>query len=236
MSSARNGLIRATAARYRSSGLTPFFFASNKIRYDPVFFAILKSGLIQDHARLLDLGCGQGLLLTLLSTAESQYRRGFWADDLPAPPTHLRMHGMELSAYEVATAQRASGDDAVISKRDLANSDIPQADVMVMLDVLHYLDENAQVDLIRRIAKSIPRDGVLLVREADSGGGNRFRVTKFAEQLAAINRGNWRQRFCFRSRDQWNALFQSNGFSVTDMPMSEGTPFANFLWVARRTS
>ncbi len=236
MSSAREALIRATAARYRSSGLTPFFFASNKIRFDPVFFAILKSGLIQDHARLLDLGCGQGLLLTLLSTAQSQYRRGVWADDLLPPPVNLRMHGMELNAHEVATAQRASGDDAVISKRDLANSEIPQADVMVLLDVLHYLDMNAQVDLIRRIAKSIPRDGLLLVREADTAGGNRFRLTKFAEHLAAINRGNWRQRFCFRSRDDWDALFQTNGFSVTDMPMSGGTPFANFLWVARRTA
>lgn len=235
MSSPREGLIRATATRYRSSGLTPYFFASNKIRYDPVFFAILKSGLIRDHARLLDLGCGQGLLLALLSTAESQYRRGVWADDLPSPPTDLHMYGMELRAHEVASAQRVLGDSAVISQRDLANADIPQADVMVLLDVLHYLDDNAQVDLIRRIARSISRDGLLLVREADAAGGNRFRMTKIVERLASINRGNWRQRFCFRSRDEWNALLQSNGFAVTDMPMSEGTPFANFLWAARRT-
>ena len=234
MSSTREVLIRATAARYRSSGLMPYHFASNKIRFDPVFFAILKSGLIQDRARVLDLGCGQGLLLALLNTADSQYRRGVWADDLASPPAHLRMQGIEMRAHEVATARRALGDEAVISERNLVSSEIPAADVMVMLDVLHYLDDSSQVNLIQRIAKSIPRDGLLLVREADAGGGKSFRLTKFAEQFASINRGNWHQRFCFRSRDEWNALFQANGFAVSDMPMSEGTPFANLLWVARR--
>ena len=35
-------------------------------------------------------------------------------------------------------------------------------------------------------------------------------------------------------RAEWNALLSESGFAIETLPMSEGTPFANMLWVARR--
>jgi SAM-dependent methyltransferase len=235
MSSAGDELIDAAASLYQSIGPFPFHFARGKLRHDPIFLAVLKSGLIKNGMTVLDLGCGQGLLFALLRTAESQYQRGSWPDGWPPPALGLDLLGIELRETEVAIARRALASMAVITPLDLSQGDdIPRADVMALFDVLHYLDAAAQTELIKRIARAISPGGFLLVRDADSAAGFNFHVTHLAERIAAIGRGHFRQRFHFRSRAQWNELFSDCGFAVETLPMSEGTPFANVLWVAQR--
>ncbi len=234
MSSASDALIDAAASLYQSAGKFPFHFARGKLRHDPVFLAVLKSGLIKSGMTILDLGCGQGLLFALLRSAETHYQRGPWPDGWPAPALGLDLQGIELRESEVTIARKALGSTAKIESLDLSDGEIPRADVITLFDVLHYLDANSQVSLIKRIANAISPGGLLLVRDADAAGGFSFRVTHFSERIAAICRGHFRQRFHFRSRAEWNALFSENGFAIETMPMSEGTPFANVLWVARR--
>ena len=235
MSSASEMLIDAAASMYRATGKFSFHFARGKLRHDPVFLAVLKSHLIKNGMTVLDLGCGQGLLFALLYAAESQYQRGAWPDDWPAPALGLDLHGIELRENEVAIARKALGTIVTIESLDLSHGDIPRADVVTLFDVLHYMDADAQVSLIKRIAQAIAPGGLLLVRDADSAAGWSYRITHFAERIAAICRGHFSQRFHFRSRADWNALFSKNGFAIETLPMSEGTPFANLLWVARRT-
>ena len=234
MSSASDALIEAAASLYQSSGKFALNFARGKLRHDPVFLAVLKNGLIKNGMTILDLGCGQGLLFALLISAGSQYRRGAWPNDWPAPALGLDLQGIEFRESEVAIARKALGSTASIISLDLSDGQIPRADVVTLFDVLHYLDADAQVSLIKRIANAISPGGLLLVRDADAAAGFSYRVTHFAERIAAICRGHFRQRFHFRSRAEWNALFSENGFAIETLPMSEGTPFANFLWVARR--
>jgi 2-polyprenyl-3-methyl-5-hydroxy-6-metoxy-1,4-benzoquinol methylase len=234
MSSESDALIDAAASLYQSAGKFPFHFAQGKLRHDPVFLAVLKSGLIKSGMTVLDLGCGQGLLFALLRSAETQYQRGSWPDNWPAAARGLDLHGIELRESEVAIARKALGSSASITSLDLSDGEIPRADVITLFDVLHYLDADAQVSLIKRIANAISPGGLLLVRDADAAGGFSFRVTHFAERIAAICRGHLNQGFHFRSRVEWDALFSENGFAIETLPMSEGTPFANVLWVARR--
>ena len=234
MSLASEALLDAAAEPYKKSGKFAFHFARNKLRYDPVFLAVLKSGLIQSNMRVLDLGCGQGLLLALLRVAKSQYQRGSWPNNCPEPASCLDLRGVELRDSEAAIARMALGSAAKIESLDLSVCDIPAADVVVLFDVLHYLDADAQVSLISRIARAMESGGLLLVRDADATAGFSFYLTCFAERIAAISRGHWRQRFHFRSREQWNVLLTQQGFQVETMNMSNDTPFANLLWVARR--
>ena len=234
MSLASEALLDVAAEPYKKSGKFAFHFARNKLRYDPVFLAVLKSGLIQSNMRVLDLGCGQGLLLALLRVAKSQYQSGSWPNNWPEPASCLDLCGIELRDDEAAIARMALGSAAKIESLDLSVCDIPAADVVVLFDVLHYLDADAQVSLISRIARAMESGGLLLVRDADATAGFSFYLTCFAERIAAISRGHWRQRFHFRSREQWNVLLTQQGFQVETMNMSNDTPFANLLWVARR--
>ncbi len=234
MSSAGDELIDAAASLYQPISPFPFHFARGKLRHDPVFLAVLKSGLIKNGMTVLDLGCGQGLLFALLRAAERQYQRGAWPDDWPPPGLGLDLHGIELRESEVAIARKALGSSAKIESMDLSRGDIPHADVMTLFDVLHYLHADAQVDLIKRIARAVSPGGILLVRDADAAAGMSYRVTHIAERIAAMCRGHYAQRFHFRSQAEWNNLLTENGFAIETMTMSEGTPFANVLWVARQ--
>jgi 2-polyprenyl-3-methyl-5-hydroxy-6-metoxy-1,4-benzoquinol methylase len=63
-------LLDAACEPYRNAGRFAYYFARGKLRGDPVYRAILESGLLLGRARVLDLGCGQGLLAAWLRAAE----------------------------------------------------------------------------------------------------------------------------------------------------------------------
>jgi SAM-dependent methyltransferase len=64
-------LIDAASAPYRAAGRFAWHFARGKLRGDPVFAALLAQGLLAGRARVLDLGCGQGLLAAWLLAARA---------------------------------------------------------------------------------------------------------------------------------------------------------------------
>jgi hypothetical protein len=59
-------------------------------------------------------------------------------------------------------------------------------------------------------------------------------MVRLGNTLTALIRGRWRPRFAFRTATEWRAELTALGFEVSLAAMSEGTPFANVLLVARR--
>src|SRR3970040_312466 len=100
-------LFEATTWPYIAAGQYAWHFAKGKLRHDPVFFSLLRLGLLPDRGNLLDLGCGQGILLSLLKAAKEQYQAGVWPRDWPAPPSNLGLRGIEVRADRGAAARRA---------------------------------------------------------------------------------------------------------------------------------
>jgi 2-polyprenyl-3-methyl-5-hydroxy-6-metoxy-1,4-benzoquinol methylase len=83
--SAPRALIDAASAPYRRVGGWPYHHARGKLSGDPAFAAILRLALLRQHERILDLGCGQGLLAAWRLAAHSCYARGAWPTGSPAP-------------------------------------------------------------------------------------------------------------------------------------------------------
>ena len=229
-------LFEAATRPYIGAGRYAWHFARGKLRHDPVFFSLLRRGLLPDRGSLLDLGCGQGVLLSMTRAAKEQYRAGLWPGDWPPPPLNLGLRGIELSAGRVQVARRALGDSVQVEQRDLRVFDFPPCSVIVMLDVLHYLGEAEQGRVIEKAAGALEPGGLLLMREADADAGFAFRVTEWSERIAGVLRGEFGQRLHYRSAVDWIAELAGRGFAVSAEPMSEGTPFANVLFVARKVS
>lgn len=226
-----HALLERTAYRYLDAGLFHWEFVRGKLRYDPVYFSLLRTGLLPPEGRLVDLGCGRGLLLALLQTAREQ--AGPYPEGWPPPP-RLDLHGIEGSPKIAEVARKALGEEARIDTADLRNAEIPPARVILLLDVLHYLPAVAQEDLLARIAAALEPGGLLLVRDADAAGGWRFTATRLQERLCALARLHWRQRFHYRSQAEWLALLEKNGLAATAKPMAQGTPYANVLMIGRK--
>jgi SAM-dependent methyltransferase len=227
-------VIETAARRYRPCGRTPYHFARGKLSADPVYFALLRAGLVRDDARVLDLGCGQLLLAPLLDACRNLRDAGGWPADWPAPARPRSVHGIDLRRNVVAVAARALPDLATAEAADLRDATLPPNDFTLMLDVLHYIDEVAQEKLVARIAAALTPGGCFVTRVADTGAGLRYLVTRVGDQLITMLRGALWPRFHVRSLAGWRALLERHGFDVTMTPMSEGTPFANVMLVCRK--
>ncbi|MGH8635171.1 MAG: SAM-dependent methyltransferase [Burkholderiales bacterium] len=218
---------------YLGAGFYYWQFARGKLGLDPVFFMLLRRGLLPGRGRLLDVGCGQAVLLSLLIAAREQYRRGDWPRDWPAPPLDLDLCGMDLRQGRVRAARRALDARAHIELRDAREGKFPRCAAIVMLDVMLYLPEEQQDRLLEKAAAALDPGGLLLLREADADAGLAFEVTRWSERIAAAARGDFGPRR-YRSASRWVAALEGLGLAVTSEPMSLGTPFANVLFVARK--
>ena len=234
MSARFDSILDAATLPYARAGQYPYHFARGKLRYDPVFRAILKDGLLPNEGRLIDLGCGLGVLPALLTAARNQYQAGSWEPDWATPPQNIELHGVELLDWKVVAAKRALGDSAVIRQGDIRTCELPGCSAVIILDVLLYLNADEQRQILQRIASALQPGGTLLLREGNAAGGLRYHVTRLAEQICCLWRGQGWLALHYRNTAEWIALLEELGFSVAALPMSQGTPFANVLFCATR--
>ncbi len=232
-----SALLEQATAPYRPLGKFAWHFARGKLGGDPAFAGLLQRGLIPARARLLDIGCGQGLLAALLgsldghSPAEQAWPAG-WA----AAPTGVQVHGIELMPRDVARAQQALahlGGRARFTLGDMCHTDFGRADVAVILDVLHYVNYEAQEDVLRRVQAALTPGGTLLLRVGDAAAGLPFRISNWVDAVVTFARGHRLPRLYCRPLSEWQQRLRALGFAVEAVPMHAGTPFANILLVAR---
>ncbi len=226
-------LVDAAAAPYRAAGRFAWHFARGKLGGDPAFTGLLERGLIPDGGRLLDLGCGQGLLAAWLLAARAQFAAGRWPAGWPPPPRLERLAGIELMERDVARARAALGDAATFTPGDIRSVDYGRADNIVILDVLHYIAPPEQDAVLRRVCAALSPGGTLLLRVGDAGGGWGYRWSKWVDHAVMFARGHGYVRLYCRRLADWMQALAALGFRVEALPMSQGTLFANVLFVAR---
>ena len=206
-------------SRYAGAARLALGMMRGKLRVDPVYRELLDRGILA-APRVVDLGCGRGLLLSLILAAGESGAR-------PA------LFGIEIDPSAARAASRALGGAATIVEGDLAEEPIPPCDVVTLLDVAHYLPVAVQDALLDRVRAALSPGGRLFLREADAAAGVGFLAVRAAERLAALARGDGFRRFAYRSAAAWSRRLETAGFSVAAMPMGRGTPFANVLLEAR---
>jgi SAM-dependent methyltransferase len=211
-------VLDAAAERYRAAGRSAYYFVRGKLRYDPVYRWILERRLLDGSAPVLDLGCGRGILLSVL------------VEDGGHDAAHC---GIDRSAWALAVARTALPETVRLRAADASDVALPASGAIVILDVLHYLPAPIQEDLLRRAAAALRPGGLLLVREADAAAGRGFHRVRWAERLRSVGRGHLAQRFHYRSAADWTALLSALGLATRAHPIGAGTPFANVLLESR---
>lgn len=235
----KNRLLDLACNPYRATGRFNYHWARGKLGRDPIFGALLERRVFPDGARVLDLGCGRGLLAAWMLAAESMAARGDWPATQTIPPAGLSFRGVELMAREAECGNRAlqplHGQRVQLSGGDMRDFEAGDVDVVAILDVLHYIPQAEQERLLDRIRATLGQGGLFVTRVGDARGGVRFRLSQIVDHCISFAQGHRLARMWCRPLDDWLAALQKRGFEVQATPMSAGTPFANVMLVCRVT-
>jgi SAM-dependent methyltransferase len=230
-------LHRAATAPYRKAGNFAWHFARGKLGHDPVFRGLVERGLIgEDRHRVVDIGCGQGLFASLLSAMGTmQSRLGQWLASWPATPAVTNYTGIELMSRDVVRAESSIGHLGSAPRfvcADMRTAALPPCDLVVILDVLHCVDFEAQEGVLGRVHAAMQPGGRLLLRVGDAASRRGFAISQWVDRTVTRIRGHRVSPTWGGPLADWTVLLQRHGFSVHSIPMSKGTPFANVLLVA----
>lgn len=175
--------------------------------------------------RVLDVGCGHGLLSLLLACDSAE----------------REVLGVDVDPGKVAAANLAArvGGPTVNCSFELAPPgevpDGPWAGV-VIADVLYLLDADDQHGLLRSCAQRLAPGGVLVVKEmaptpAWKAAWNRFQET-VSVRLLGITAGDG--RLVFLPPERLAGWLTEEGLEVTHRPLDRGYLHPHHLFVARR--
>lgn len=137
------------ARRYREAPRRDATYVRFKLASDPLTYTLAELGKVGD---VLDAACGRGqfgLLLRELGAADS-------------------VAGVDWDERRLAVAQSAAGPGDSFTVGDLLEVDLPDADTVLLLDVLHYLPVPEQDRVLARAARAVRPGGRLVVRMLDA--------------------------------------------------------------------
>jgi uncharacterized protein (DUF2062 family)/2-polyprenyl-3-methyl-5-hydroxy-6-metoxy-1,4-benzoquinol methylase len=222
-------LTRRASDRYVGTSITAWEFARGKLRGDPLYREVLFGGWLPSGGMLLDIGCGQGLMLALLAEAERMARQGAMPPGARVPRFE-RMVGIELRRHRARLARKALGPEADIVESDARAMAPGACRAILLFDVLHMMPKPDQEALLAAAVGALEPGGVILVREADASAGWGFQAVRFGNRLTALVSGAWHQPLVFRTVGEWRDCFSRLGLHAESTATGAGTPFANHLF------
>ncbi|MHB8748868.1 MAG: class I SAM-dependent methyltransferase [Aggregatilineales bacterium] len=171
------------------------------------------------HGVIVDFGCGHGLFTQLLARQSP----------------HRDLIGVDLDAHKIAIAQQltATLPNLRFIVGDVAAADIPLVQAVIILDVFYLVPFDAQERLLAACAQKLAPAGVIILK--DMAERPRWKVwLNWLEETLAVRvlRITLGDKFYFRSRAGWQALFHRLGFTVETIRLDRGYYHPHVLFIA----
>jgi uncharacterized protein (DUF2062 family) len=205
-----------TIGRYSGQSRADRWYVDIKLRTDPVVQQLSELG---SFGQTIDAGSGRGQI-------------GLWLFD---QGKLTRLAGFDPDPRKVKVARSAAGADAIYAVEDLQRfqPELGQADTVLLIDVLHYLEPGEQRAALGRVKSWLRPHGRLIVREVDARPGLKSAFTRGLERLAtAVGYNRAARPLGFRPLRELVSELESLGFRCELAGDSVGTPFDNSLIVA----
>jgi SAM-dependent methyltransferase len=204
-----------TIDRYYDAKRGDRVYLRTKLAFDPIFEQLER--LPEPLGDVLDLATGRGQVALFLWELGST----------------TSVVGVDWDARKVAVARIAADGDATLRDGDIRSIDLPEADTVLLIDVLHYLPPEEQDALLARAAEAVRPGGRLLVREVDPTRGLKSRVAMLAERIATRTAYNRGATLAFRTPGEIVETLSRLGLDA-HVESGRKNPLANAVIVAER--
>jgi trans-aconitate methyltransferase len=134
-----------------------------------------------------------------------------------------------VRAAEAALA----GLDAAVHVADFREYCVPDAGLILMIDVLQYLNPAEQCALLERCAAALRPGGILIIRKPDPAGGWRWWLTK-ALDIAALRTGGPAVRPTYQSDAVLTGILERWGLVVSIRTYRNTLPLTHLVIHAQR--
>ncbi len=118
---------------------------------------------LPQNGKIVDLGCGQGIIASYLARVKSRQVAGIDNDKLRLP--------------------KSTQKNLTFSEGNLNTIRLPSIKGAVISDVLHHLNRDDQKNLIKKIYHALENNGVLAIKEIDTEEFVRSRLSRFWDFL-----------------------------------------------------
>ncbi len=211
--------VRRALALYRDARGDHRGYLWFKVRMDPVYRLICEQ--LGEVGAVVDLGTGLAVLPVLLS---------------------VRCQAGEIVAVEWDEAKLASAriacsklPNVALHAADARAFPLPPADVVLLVDLLHYYPLEEQRALVARAAVALRPGGRLVIRETFGRRGGGVRLTRLLERLSVRFRWNLGPGLVYQGRDDLVAGLSGLGLECTVESASSGLHEGNLLvWALKR--
>lgn len=169
----------------------------------------LIDALLPKSGKIVELGCGQGIISKFISKRKKR-----------------RIIGIDNDIKRLPIKNEVN---LIFLKKDITKSNIPKANGYVLSDVLHHLKLSDQKKLIKKAHSSLRANGVLLIKEIDTKEFTRSKLSRLWDYLLypkdQINYWN--------SKDLLDFLL-AVGFRTKMLRTSRLFPGSTNLFIARK--
>ena len=207
---------RAVSRLYRYQGPYARQFAYWKMRTDPLFRVLEE--VVPPRGCILDLGCGFGMASHWLALGSAE----------------RRILGVDNDETKIRVAQAtARGRSRVgFERRNLLDWEFPACDVLLLLDVLHYLPRELKAAVLAKGVRALRPGGCLILRDACADEA-RHRGVSWAERWAVrLGQNKTVHGLHFETREGHQTLLRESGFVEVRVREDAGHG-SNRLWTAR---
>jgi len=210
-------IVRRKVARlYRHQGKFVEQFVYWKMRLDPVFETI--DQIVPRHGRILDLGCGYGVVTQ-------------WLARFTDTRTFL---GVDYDENKIRVAQRTAPADARIQfeARDILDWEYPAAEAILLMDVLHYWTPEKQQRILSAARKALHPGGRLILRDAARAATKEHKRVDLWERFATrIGHNKTREGLHFQTLAELEEMLRRAGFAGCEIKRAAGRD-SNVLLIA----
>lgn len=176
--------------------------------------------LLPKSGNIIELGCGEGLGSNYFAMSGPQ----------------RNIFGVDIDSERVSQAFKGLKNTKFI-KGDITKINIPQADTILLVHVLHHLHSRAQQEkIINQCSKKLKKEGSLLIVEVEPKFSYKYFLTWFTDHFLVpwLFEKRFYSPIYFRKKNEWVDLLSKMGFKVKVVQADQGKPFTHIIFIAKQ--